>query len=82
MRPLALGDEQRPIGHAHIGEAQAEHLTAPQPAEQHGQHHRPVAMGAQRRQQCSHLCRIEDPGQRARHAHQRHRSGTATSSSR
>jgi hypothetical protein len=45
---LAFGDEQRPVPDPQVDEAQAEHLAAAQTGEQHGQHHRPVAVGAQR----------------------------------
>ncbi len=57
MAALAFGDEQRPIRDAHIAQAQAEDLAAAQPTQHHRQDHRPVPMGAQRRQQRGHLCR-------------------------
>ena len=45
---LALGDEQRPLRHLHVAEAQTEDLAAAQPAEHHRVDHRPVPIGAQR----------------------------------
>ena len=60
---LALGDEQPAFADLDITQAQAEHLAAAQPAEQHRLHHRPVAVGAQRRHQRVYLGREQDPRQ-------------------
>ena len=78
MTALAVDDEHRPVGDTDVAEAQPEHLAAAQPAEQHRQHHRPIPRRAQRRQQRVDLARREDPRQRPRHPHQRHRPGPAT----
>jgi hypothetical protein len=45
---LALGDEQAPVPDAHIGHPQAQDLAAPQPGQDHCQHHCLVPVGAQR----------------------------------
>ena len=47
MTALALGDEQPPLPGMHVRHAQAAHLAATQPAQQHRQHDGAVAMGAQ-----------------------------------
>jgi hypothetical protein len=62
---LSRGDEQPPVGHSDIREAKAQDLAATQAAEDHGEHHRPVALGAQRGEQAVDLDRGEDLGARA-----------------
>ena len=76
---LALGNEQRPLGHRDISESQAQHLTTPQAAENHGQDHGPVPLRPQRPEQSIDLRRCEDLGQRTRDAHQRHDGRAAPS---
>jgi hypothetical protein len=52
---LALGGEYSPCRHLQIGQPQPEHLAAAQPAQHHRFGHRPVPVGAQRRQQRADL---------------------------
>ncbi len=49
MAALAVGDEHPPLTEAEVFEAQAEHLAATQPTQQHRLHDRPVPLGVQRR---------------------------------
>src|SRR5215211_6155158 len=70
--PHAVGDEQAPLPGVDIAEPQPQHLAAAQPAEQHRQHHRPVAPGPQRAKQRVDVGGREHPRQRPRRAHQPH----------
>ena len=62
MTALALSDEDPPGRDLQVAQSQTQDLTAAQPTQHHRLHHRPVAVGAQRRQQRVDLARIQDPG--------------------
>jgi hypothetical protein len=70
---LAFHDCQPPVGELHVGEPQAQHLATAQPRQQHRQHHGPVPVRPQRRDQPVRLRRRQDPRQGPRHPHQRNR---------
>ncbi len=74
---LAVGDEHPPLTEAEVFEAQAEHLAATQPTQQHRLHDRPVPLGVQRVEQRLHLGRRQDPRQSSHPAHQRHNTPSA-----
>jgi hypothetical protein len=72
MAAFALGDEQSPRGHLQVCQPQPEDFAAAQSAQHHRLGHRPVPVGAQRRQQCIDLRWFEDARQRPWGAYQRH----------
>ena len=78
MAALALGDEHPPLADPDIVQAQAEHLAAAQPAEQHRLHHGPVAVrcAAPSRKRVD-LGGPEHPRQRPRRPDQRAPRGRA-----
>ena len=49
--PLPWAMNSGPLGHLNVAESKAQHLTAPQAAEHHGQDHGPVPLRAQRPEQ-------------------------------